>query len=314
MLKLPTRGGTLLALSVGTLMTIAQPAAAGDPPPGGGVWECHNEVTCVEVHVPGTPGSTPTGGSGGGGGGSGPQTCTWAGREYPCTDPDLGWFNTSDGCYYSRTDPQPAAGDPAWGGHDPKDGAVYDRVCRQADGSLVVKDPVWLAAPPGAEPPPDPRQVALQAIAQLRYPKPALHTAPGGKGTPLVGMPVWLWTDPLAARPSKALTVRGVTVRAEAALAKVVWHLGDGTDLECPGTGTPYRPEDGGRESPDCGHTYAHSSAGHPNEEFTVSTTLYWHITATIEGTGVQPIDPPPDLPTEGAALRFKVAEVQVLN
>ena len=41
----------------------------------------------------------------------------------------------------------------------------------------------------------------------------------------------------------------------------ITWDMGDGTEVVCNTAGTPYKPEFGRKDSPDCGHTYKKSSA-----------------------------------------------------
>jgi hypothetical protein len=55
--------------------------------------------------------------------------------------------------------------------------------------------------------------------------------------------------------------------------------MGDGTEVVCDTAGTPYMPEFGRKDSPDCGHTYKKSSAHEPGEAYTVTATSNWVIT-----------------------------------
>ena len=92
-------------------LLLASTAPASAEEPGGGVNPCAVRDICIVVTE---PGGTAEPGSGGGGtsGGSdgGVQMCSWNGQQWPCWDDDLGWFSTSDGCYYHRSEPQPPAG------------------------------------------------------------------------------------------------------------------------------------------------------------------------------------------------------------
>jgi hypothetical protein len=306
-----------LPLLLGALVAGPATARADEPTgPGGSVGECANQYICVGAYDPGSPGGTSTGGSGGSSGGDG-RTCSWNGRELPCWDPDMGWFNSADGCYYRKAVPQPPADDLAWGGHDPSTGAIYDYVCPY--GATVGSGQKWFATPPGGTPPPDPAVLAQQAVRQLPLDQPVLHTAPGDDGTPLVGLPLWLWYDRAdgrtSGRPRAQVTAGGVTVRAEAVLTSVEWDLGDGGPLKrCTGPGTPYEARYGSAESPDCGYRYSASSAGRPGEQYSVTATLHWRVTATVAGTGVQPIPPIEDYPVISQVLQLRVSEAQVLN
>jgi len=96
-------------------------------------------------------------------------------------------------------------------------------------------------------------------------------------------MPVWMWVadpDPRTFGPATAsASAGGVTVTATARVKKVTWVMGDGTEVVCTSAGTPYRPTFGKKSSPDCGHTYTASSAGQPNDRFTVTARSDWVIT-----------------------------------
>ncbi|MGA5700534.1 hypothetical protein [Peterkaempfera bronchialis] len=314
MLRASRRTAACAALLLGALVAGTGPAAA-DSGGGGGLEECHNNGICVVAQDPGSPGSGSSGGSGSGSGGG--QTCSWNGEQVPCTR-DGAWFNSSDGCYWKESTPQPPADDPAWLGHDPANGgAVYDRLC-YVDGTLGGGQPLWAATAPGAPPPPSPAELAAQAVREIPFHPPTLHTAPGEKGTLLVGLPIWLWYDRDPGtfdHPSATARAGGVAVTARATLKRVEWHMGDSSaSTYCDGPGTPYKAEYGSARSPDCGYRYTKSSGGQPDERFTVTATLHWYIEATIDGSGVRPIDPIDDYTVESNLLQLRVAEVQVLN
>src|SRR5829696_2181345 len=126
-----------------------------------------------------------------------PKKCvsSFSGKDVPCRDGNSWWSNARD-CYVSLADPQPAKSDPEWEGH--KTGAIYECYSPALVGSRMYT--FWSATPPaGPAAPPDPRAVALQAIATMRLraigvgivPEPQ----PGSIG--IVGLPTWMWVaDP----------------------------------------------------------------------------------------------------------------------
>ncbi|WP_432850674.1 hypothetical protein ACQPXB_08550 [Amycolatopsis sp. CA-161197] len=130
-------------------------------------------------------------------------------------------------------------------------------------------------------------------------------------GTQLVRLPTWLWLDRgfWQARTATA-EVPAVSVTATATPTSVAWSMGDGTTVTCAGPGTPFPgSRDPKAASPDCGHTYQHSSAGMPVERFPVTATVSWRITwagAGASGTF-------PDFTTSGSAA-LRVAESQALG
>ena len=148
-------------------------------------------------------------------------------------------------CYAKAASPQPAKSDPVWQGHT--DGAIYD--CYRpvlGPGGFIVSQ-FWSASPPGVGAPPDPAQLARQAIAVMN-----LHAVrigivpearPGRVG--LVGMPVWMWADapdPATWGPvTKSASAGGYTVTATAKVNRVVWAMGDGEVVVCRSPGHEVR-------------------------------------------------------------------------
>ncbi|MEV4555393.1 hypothetical protein AB0K51_00185 [Kitasatospora sp. NPDC049285] len=297
------------------LSVAALPAANAD---GGGdvdIHPCASDDICVGVHDPGTPGSTST--PGGGGGGGGDQSCSWNGIPYACWDDDLGWFSSSDGCYYQTAFPQPDATDPAWNGHSSADGAVYDVNCRGADGQLSTKPQTFLAQAPGAAPAETPGSLARSIFADMVPDTPHLHAAP--QGNAVVGSAVWLWYD----RSTKASgpwpnTVKGqrFTVTVTFTLDHVTWNAGDGSPaFACKDPGTPYDKDAPAGAQSTCSHTFAKSSAGKPDKAFTVTASPTWRVTAhRTDLPGVQIFNFLYTPATISGTMQLPVAEVQALN
>ena len=113
-----------------------------------------------------------------------------------------------------------------------------------------------------SEPPPDPRRVAWQLVAQAQLRAGQIGLVPDSEHA-LVGMPTWLWVDDPGPRTTgpitQSATTNGYTVTIEARLTKVVYDMGDGTTVTCAGSsaaGTRYRERFGLNPSPTCGHKY----------------------------------------------------------
>ena len=226
--------------------------------------------------IPATP--SPTGGDGGAGATQGPVTCTSFGKAIPCQSATGTWSQQYE-CYIMRENPPPPAGSPEWGGHDPSEGAIYS-----CDLGVVGATgfPVFI---PGVQAPTiDPATLAQQIAARLDIhainigivPKPG----PGSVG--LVGMPVWMWVNAPNANTYGPITDRasagGITVTATAEVKKIVWDMGDGSKATCTTAGTPYEPQFGKKDSPDCGHTYTTVSTGQPHGVFAVTASSYWVV------------------------------------
>ncbi|WP_327682926.1 hypothetical protein [Kitasatospora sp. NBC_00458] len=295
------------------LLSPAVPAAA-EPTPTGGATRCEVNVICTGTEDPGTKPTPGGGGTGGtGGSSSGPQVCTWNGQPLACSDPVLGWFSASTGCYYRILSPQPAEGDPAWEGHKPSDGAVYNATCRYPDNSGQSPTlPRFFAQAPAGPPPDNPAQLARQARDRIAFPKPKPGTAP--KGDSVVGAPLWLWLENAQAPAPVSVSGNTLTVTVTPRLDWVEWKFGDGTKERCAGkaaAGTPYDPKYGNSPSPTCGHVFTSGSGTKKDGLFHGTVTAQWVGVVTVTG-GTQRVDPI-ELPlTE--TLQFRVAEVQVLN
>jgi hypothetical protein len=242
----------------------------------------------VEVPAgPGAPGTPADDGPKDTGAGA---ACFWDGTSQgitdpppgpvPCSSADGSWSNAYS-CYTSPVDPQPLAGDPAWQGHEPGDGAVYN--CTQPQTGLIIT--IWAQdAPPGSASGPTPREVAQLAIDRMQLSAVNIGIAPkpGPDSVGLVGMPVWMWVQapnehtfgPITASASAG----GMTISATAKVLRVTWGMGDGAEVVCETAGTPYLPSFGRKDSPDCGHTYEKSSAHESDDAYTVTATSSWVI------------------------------------
>ncbi|RIW46890.1 hypothetical protein D3H59_11080 [Micromonospora endophytica] len=225
---------------------------------------------------PGTPG----GGNGGGGdngggdnGGGGGGGCQWEGRTIPCYHETLGWFNSSDGCYYKLAESPPA---------EPPEGyQYYLRTCY--GGELGIQTLELLAVPPpGFGAPPDPEELARRALASITLLAPRIAVAPRKDiGPGLVGLPVWMWAEPGVQQfgpQSASATDRGLTVTIEAKVERVEWDMGNGqAPVTCFGPGTEYTTSGthAGQRSPDCGYHSGYPKAG----RYQIQATTHWTVT-----------------------------------
>ncbi|MEV6812467.1 hypothetical protein [Micromonospora sp. NPDC051296] len=259
--------GAALALLLATGPAV--PATAADPgaecppaQPNCSVWD----------DDPGTPGGGGNGGNNGGGNGSGGGggVCQWNGRTIACYDDVLGWFNSSDGCYYKLAEPQPEA---------PEGEQWYLRTCY--GGEIGLQQTVLLPAPPpGFGAPPDPDELARRALASISLLAPRASVAPRKDiGPGLVGLPVWMWAErgpnqfgPLSASASD----RGLTVTITAKVDRVVWDMGNRATVTCDGPGTRYdaKGRHAGKPSPDCGYDRGYPKA----DTYRVQATTHWSV------------------------------------
>ena len=184
--------------------------------------------------------------------------------------------------------------------------------CRNTAARLACPGAADAMFGTGAGALPAPAALAELAREYLVLPSPVIRSSPAQAGLQLVQLPTWLWISPAewAAR-SKTATVPGESVTATATPVEVTWHPGDRSTVTCRGPGTPYTSaDDPASASPDCGHTYASSSAGQPGGAYTATVTITWDI--AWHGAGGAGGVLPPLFTTAVAA--FRVAESQALD
>ena len=197
-----------------------------------------------------------------------------SGSPVPCTS-SAGYWSNERQCYVKPATPPPPAGHPLWEGHT--DGAVYMCTTGVEAGGHVYS--FWSATQPaGVAAPPDPAVLAKQLVAQMNLRAIDVGMAPedrpGVVGT--VGLPVWMWVENPSAQTfgpqTRSLSERGVTVSATAKVKRVVWQMGDGQAVTCTTAGSVFGPGDGGKSSPDCGHTYSQRGT------YTIRATSFWAV------------------------------------
>lgn len=198
--------------------------------------------------------------------------------------------------------------EPAGGSASGQQGAWYVWECFTSGfEDLVYRPPVWMPNSRAAGLP-SPVELARVARKQLRLTPPTIAANPAGEQ--LVNLPTWLWLSGGWVPMSATASVGEVSVTAVATPKSVSWSMGDGTTLTCTGSGTPFRPgSDPTSASPDCGHTYRSSSAGHAGQACAVSATVHW----TVRWSGAGQSGTFPDLTTTSTAA-LRVTEVQALN
>lgn len=168
------------------------------------------------------------------------------------------------------------------------------------------------AAAPAPPPVPviTPQQAAYTAVAQLQLPTVAPGIGPDADKNEwkmaAVGFPLWLWADGNTHVGPVTKNVANLTVSLEAHISKMVFQMGDGHNVTCPGAGKPYaywvRP---GTKSPTCGYTYDKPSL--PRGKYRVNAVAYWAVTWQVNGaTGVITVPRP-------SSVQLPVGELQAV-
>lgn len=185
---------------------------------------------------------------------------------------------------------------------------------------LTAGQPIWVTNPqapaaPAPAPAPlpiDPVLLAQQAASELPLPTGGIEMAPPVSAEQLVNVPTWLWLDPGTWQPLSATATAGpVSVEATAIPTEVLWDMGDGHQITCPGPGTPYNAQDPNATT-DCSYTWTQSSADQPNGAYEVTATISWSVTWSATGApgggNLGPVAGP------AAHASVRVAESQGLN
>lgn len=223
-------------------------------------------------------------------------------------------------CYVRAMNPQPDSASPRWDGHRDAAGNLdgvflvcLTQKCAQTDkggpdGELgngmlsedaaCTSDRFWAAGVPGVV---SPRVLAQRAVASMRLRAPQIGMTGGDPpdGMQIIGVPAWLWAaDPGESTTgpiTRTATEGAASVTATAVLDKTVWSMGDGVKVTCSGkkaAGTPWERRYGGDPSPTCGYTYQRTSAGQPDEAYTVTVRAYWTVTWSGGGqSGTIPVE-----------------------
>jgi len=170
--------------------------------------------------------------------------------------------------------------------HQGQAGAWYLMTCPDGVKPGTVKPTattttteVWLTTPPPAAlMKPTPAVLAAQARQLLKLPAPVIASNPRPGLPQLVSLPMWTWIAPALFTPTSATAaIPGESVTATATPVSVTWDFGDGTNVICPGPGTPFPAGgDPAAASPTCGHIYARSSGA---GTYTVTATITWDVT-----------------------------------
>jgi hypothetical protein len=159
----------------------------------------------------------------------------------------------------------------------------------------------------------DPGDLAEEAMERTPLPDPTIGMAPAPHIPQLVNLETFLWIPAEQWKPFTASASAGpVTSTVTATPKRVIWDMGQGDTVVCDGPGHPYNPALSDEANPStCRFTYRTSSAGQPDEKFTVTATMEWETTWTVSGAagggGLGTL-------RRSSSVSVKVAELQGLN
>lgn len=276
---------TILATSLCLFEINTAASASPSPGGGGGSTVVCTPAGCTSVVSGGGHGGGQGGASGGGGGGA--AGCSFSGHKVPCSDPQMGNFNASNGCYYKEASPYPTSG-PVAVEYQRAGGGIYWATC-PFGGGLQSGGYVWLPQPPAGLPP-SAAQLAKQAAASFKFPKPSGHRSPSEtlkyRGYPFSYVNLWLftWTDPGTWKTMTATaSAGGNSATVTATPTSLSYDPGDGSaGVSCGGRGRPWVESDG-NSAPSggaCGYRYRQVTSA----PITSTQTITWKITWTGSG------------------------------
>lgn len=302
LVRLPSIVVSLLACLAIVLVSVPSDAAAGSDCYEVPYWDPATGEFKIKIVCPGGPGD------GGGDPGGGTVKCFYLGNEVPCENQGAPW-SAAHSCWVTLADPQ----DPPPEGKADEDGDWY--FCSPPPPYIAPTGgppKVWIEGP--ATEWVNPGELAARAVAAMDLEPIGIGIVPeaGEDRMGLIGLPVWMWVGNPAPNTfgpiTRSASAAGVTVTATAAVAKVEWDMGDGSDPITCGAGTPYADRYGKSDSPTCGHRYQRTSADQPGGAYEVAATSFWRVEWAGGGmTGVIEFD-------LSATADIRVGEAQVLT
>lgn len=242
----------------------------------GAALACDVDVSgvCVEGTDPGSPGDQPDATTE-------PiaSTChDQTGAAVACVDGYGGsWAGAPRWCYQYQLSPQPSAGNPLWGTHEPSEGTLWS-----CDYSVAVPTNTWFV--PNGQAVVDAGSIARNLLSRADFEYADAATAPEGAQPTYVGYRTWLWIPPNQWHPvSASVTVAGATVTIRATPTGVVWRLG-ARQMLCDGPGRPWK--DGYPEDAQTPCSVVFDDVEHPNgDEFEVVARIRYAVEWSCVGS-----------------------------
>jgi hypothetical protein len=158
-----------------------------------------------------------------------------------------------------------------------------------------------------------PVDLAEEARRQLQLAEPEIQTSPPPGTDSVVGVPVYLWVPAETWEAEEATAeIPGVAVTVRAVPDRTVWDMGDGDQVVCPGLAEPWDPDLPEEAQPSrCRYSYRTTSAGQPNERFTLTATVYWKVSWSVVGA---PGGGELGEIARSATTTVRVAQIQTVN
>lgn len=276
---------------------------------------CAGVVTLVSVLVTALPASAGTNlGYGNGSVSDGSITATASSGSSGSSGPGAsagegsgGGGSTLPSCIYVPVSPN-LASVLTPGGSGP--GSWYEPSCATTITSTSL---VWIPAGTPIAALPSVPGLLQQAMGQAALADPTLVLNP--PGDQVTNLASWLAVEPSEWNTVGAsASAGGVTATVTATPEAVLWNLGDGDSITCPGPGVLYDPnEPASAQSTYCSYLWPESSAGAPGGVFQVTATIEYLVTTAVVGAP----DPTPNLGVHAGPTRtvdVPVSEIEALG
>ena len=160
--------------------------------------------------------------------------------------------------------------------------------CKVGSQASTCNARVLWAAPGQPVGPPDPGNLAQNALGLLPLAAAQVHTAPQAPAHSYIGIENWMWVPPAQwATLTKSVTAGGTRVKVSAAPDRVLWDMGAGSKT-CFGPGIQWRRGMTDAAQTNCGFTYDKTSDNQPGQAFRVTAAIQYNVTWICTGACTQ--------------------------
>lgn len=203
--------------------------------------------------------------------------CFQAGEEIPCVTDEGVWFS-GQSCYAMAATPQPPSSNPAWGGHDPSEGSLWE--CTNTPSGSTW----WWFVPNEAAPTLlDPAVISRGVLGTMQLELANAKVAPPPSYHTYVNYRNWMWVPAQQWRMlTKSVSAGPTTVSVTAAPRRVEWDMGPET-VNCPGAGRAWTEGMPENAPTSCSYTYVDMEDPY-GDRWRVSAQIVYDVDWTCTG------------------------------
>ncbi|ROR91161.1 hypothetical protein EDD33_2023 [Nocardioides aurantiacus] len=198
----------------------------------------------------------------------------------PCSS-HLGVWSGSNQCYAAPYDAP--AGSAAWQGHSTGSLSLCS-ACTMSGRANTCDARVLWSAPGQVVVPPDPGELAAEALGLLQLRTADVRTAPQAPAHSYVGVENWLWVPRSQwGSLTKTVTAGGTQVTVRAAPSRVMWDTGPAVKT-CFGPGDEWRTGMTDAARTTCSYTYDATSGHESGGVYVLSASIGYEVTWVCSG------------------------------